>query len=218
MLKDRRRKVHPLPEALRDRLREIPRRVVVCRDRDRLYAAALAAARDLPVEPAAAEHLASCGRCRALYGTLESAFAEPPRRPSPTLLGRLRNIARPPGLPAWIADGRYAAAACFLLTLILTSLAGDSAAVFRDASTGLGSRAAVWAEAGGSHGRRMWSGLSAALAAGYQNGRKTIEDSGASARALLEETVRDLGSLVQPEKPAREGDNDDQSQPESDPA
>ncbi len=213
MLKDHR----PLPESLRARLKAIPRRVVVCRDRERLYAAARAAARGLEVEPAAAEHLASCRDCRTLYGTLSAAFAERPPAPTPGLFGRLKGIARGvEPLPAWIADGRWATAACLLLAVVLTAMAGDSAALFRDASSAVETRAATWTEVGENRGRQLWTGLSHRMAEGVAAGRQQIEDLGASCETLYHRAVRGVGSLVQPHRETEEeGDNDGRPDPES---
>ena len=225
MLKDPHRR--PLPESLRARLQAIPRRVVVCRDRERLYAAARAAAHGERPEPAAAEHLASCDRCRTLYGTLRAAFEETPPAPTPTLFDRLKGIARGvEPLPAWIADGRWATAACLLLAVVLTALAGDSAATFRDASSAVETRAAAWAETGESRGRQMWAGLSAGLSNGLAatsaTGRQAVDDLGESCRTLYRRAAESLGSLADLYRPSaterpsdREGDSDEESAPES---
>lgn len=225
MLKDPHRR--SLPESLRSRLQAIPRQVVVCRDRERLYAAARAAAHGQEPEPLAAEHLESCGRCRTLYGALKVAFAEVPPAPTPTLFDRLKGVARGlEPLPAWIADGRWATAACLLLSVVLTAVAGDSAAMFRDASSNLETRAAVWAESGESRGRQMWAGLSAGLsnglAATYETGRQTLDDLGESCQTLYHRAAESLGSLVNSYRPSPteqpsdpEGDSDEESAPES---
>ncbi len=215
MLKDTRRR--PLPATLRARLSSIPRRVVVCRDHERLYAAAVATARGRGAEPAAAEHLASCQPCRTLYGTLTVAFAERPPAPPATLIGRLKGIARGvEPLPAWVTDGRWATAACLLLAVVLTAMAGDSAALFRDASSNLETRATAWSEAGESRGRQLWDGFSSHLTASYESGRQQIEDFTASCETLYHRAVRSVGSLVHPDRePATEGDNDGKSEPES---
>ncbi len=185
MLKD---SCRPLPQALRRRLLDIPRHQVLCRDVDRLYRSALSGVRDSggnatgARDSAAERHLAECPRCRELYATLSGALTAS-RLPLPRrLAGRLSSIARavlPPKpsfgaaqqlLPIWIADTRYAAAACYLLAALALSLAGDASALFRDTTAKVGSRAGVWVDESEARGLEAWDATAAELT-------KSIDDS-----------------------------------------
>ncbi len=219
MLRDARQ---PLPGGLRQRLSAIPRQVVVCRDVDRLYAAARRQAFDGEMEPAAEAHLATCERCRTLYATLGSAFAEMQRPAPPRLAARLRHIGRHPEalLPVWVRDSRYAAAACFLLTVIMMSLAGDASARFRSTTETVSTQAATWTEAGEVRGRAVWGTFTAAVAAGYDDGRRRTEqgfdrsreqlrDAAESSERFVHDVIRDLESTWKHQQETdNEGDPD----------
>ena len=125
-----------LPEALGNRLREIPREFFLCRDMDRLWASYLAG--ELRTEEGARcrDHLGRCGRCRGLVQALQAARSEPVE-PSEELLGRLRGIPRSTGvphtvrppqrLPWWLLDLRYAGALCYTLSILAVALCGKPA-------------------------------------------------------------------------------------------
>lgn len=188
----------PMPARLRARLRAIPMQSITCRETDRLYAAARRKAAGGNTDETAAEHLESCDHCAALYGTLRSVFSEK-LPPAPRgLVERLKDIGRSPGqrLPIWIADTRYATAACILLTLLLSSFAGEAAAVLRGASETVSSHTAVWAEEGESRSRRMWNSTSGALQASYEKSREQLGSFAESCEELARGTIRDLGSLA----------------------
>lgn len=157
----------PLPNNLRQRLRDIPRREVTCRDEERLYRTALSRAvpERAECDPAAERHLATCARCGDLYGALHCAFISE-RRPLPSRLARrLESIARHPErlLPLWIRDTRYAAAACYLLSALTLALAEDASARFRQTTETVSTRAAVWADAGETRGAEAWDTVSSSL-------------------------------------------------------
>jgi hypothetical protein len=169
MLKDSPR---PMPAALRQRLRDIARSEVACRDVDRLYRAVRSRAWGGEAgDPGAERHLAECPRCAALYATLESAFAVR-RLPLPRrLAGNLAAIARHPQrfLPVWIADSRYAAAACYLLATLTLTLAGDASALLRDTTATVSSRAEAWVDETGARGRQTWDATAAKLGRGIED-------------------------------------------------
>ncbi len=220
----------PLPPALRRRLREIPRREVVCRDVERLYRATRARAwarRDCDTaargaaesegrgaaDRAAERHLASCARCRELYGTLASALAEA-RRPLPRrLASRLSAFARQPArrLPVWIVDARYAAAACYLLAAVTLALAGDASAVLRGTET-VSTKAQTWASAGETRSAEAWgavrSSLSRELGSGWHRARRYR----ATCERWLSDAVRAVGATTDELLPDRdrsvEGEDD----------
>ena len=208
----------PLPESLRGRLRTIPRQVVTCRDVERLYSAARRQAMEKGPEPAAAEHLETCERCATLYGALRSAISERLPQPSPRLFERLRNLARRPRqlLPVWIADARYATAACALVTVVLMSLAGDTSARFRDATDTVGLRASDWAQKGETRGRRAWESLADAVQDEARQSRRGIEKLEESTRQFVREAIRDLESLASfTQKPNNGGKSDGPSESDS---
>lgn len=201
----------PLPESLRDRLKEIPRRVVVCRDHDRLYRAARDRARGAAPDAAAVEHLDRCPACAAVYGALESAFAEELPCPSPKLGACLRVIGRRPELrmPPWIGDSRVATAACLLLAVFLTALADDAAALLGDTAGKVGTHASSWAAKGGDQGRRMWSSLAGALDRKYHESQERLQGFGESCEELYRETVRTFGALAPNDPPTPDGGTSD---------
>ena len=170
MLKAARR---PMPATLRQRLRDIPRREVLCRDVDRLYRAVRARVWDgAAIAPGVEHHLAECPRCAGIYATLASAF-EARRLPLPRRLASdLVAIVRHPGrfVPLWVADSRYAAAACYLLAALTLSLAGDASALLRETTATVSSRARVWVDESGARGRRTWDAAAEKLGRGIEDG------------------------------------------------
>jgi hypothetical protein len=189
----------PLPASLRSRLRSIPQQVATCRDVDRLYAAARRRAAGRPPEPATAAHLAACDRCRTLYGTLESAFSERLPPPPPGLVAALKEIVRRPErlLPQWIAEPRLATAACILMTVLLSSMAADAAALFRDAGDAVSAQAAEWAEEGQSRSHRMWQSTVTAITTSHATSRERLAGFAESCQTFFDETVRIFGSITQ---------------------
>ncbi len=169
-----------MPDALRRRLRDIPRQQVLCRDVDRLYRHVRARAwagddADAAVDTAAERHLAECPSCRRLYATLASAF-NPRPMPLPRRLARsLRQVARHPErlLPIWIADTRYAAAACYLLATLGLSLAGDASALLRDTGATVSLQAQVWVDEGEARGLAALTTAATTVGKGVDDGWKT---------------------------------------------
>ena len=198
----------PLPDGLRRRLRDIPRREVVCRDVERLYRAALSRARgdaesgDGGVE----KHLSSCAHCRELYDTLFSAFSAA-RRPLPGRLSRrLAAIARHPEqlVPIWISDTRYAAAACYLLAALALSLAGDASALFDGTTRAVSSKAAVWADAGEARGLETWDTVTSTLGKGLDTGWKKARGYGAAGERLFADALETIEARTNQLIPDRE--------------
>ncbi len=170
-----------MPDALRQRLRDIPRQEVLCRDVDRLYrhvrARAWAGGDADAADTAAERHLAECPSCRRLYATLASAF-NPRPMPLPRRLARsLRQVARHPErlLPIWIADTRYAAAACYLLATLGLSLAGDASALLRDTGATVSSQAQVWVDEGEARGLEAWEAAEATVGKKVDDGWKAAD-------------------------------------------
>ncbi len=217
MLKDSRR---PLPKALRQRLRDIPRHEVLCRDIDRLYRAARTrawAADQAAGDAGADRHLAECPRCRQLYATVSSAFAVQPL-PLPQRLARnLRSVARHPErlLPIWIADTRYAAAACYLLAALALSLAGEASALLRDTTSAVSSKAQVWVDEGEARGLETWDTAAAALNKEVDDGWSQAARYGASCQRFFIDVFKTLETTTRELIPGRdrpvEGDQDGRS-------
>ncbi|MEM7585563.1 MAG: hypothetical protein AAF560_19390 [Acidobacteriota bacterium] len=195
----------PMSARLRDRLREIPRHEVTCRDVERLYREAKrqagAATEDREPDPASAQHLASCERCRVTYGTLQCAF-EPERLAMPTRLARrLGEIAKRPErlVPVWISDTRYAAAACYLVATLTLAVTDNASAVLSEATQNMTSRVSVWAAAGEDRGNRVWVAATAPLERGLAEGWNRFDSyreagsrwAGDAYRAI-EDTTREL--------------------------
>ncbi len=220
MMKDPRR---PMSQALRQRLRDIPRREVLCRDVDRLYrfARARARARQDPTgssvrDGAAERHLDECSRCRELYATLTTAF-EVRRLPLPQRLAlNLRQVARQPErlLPIWIADTRYAAAACYLLAALTLSLAGDASALFRDTTQVVSSKAVNWVDRGETRGLEVWHATATTVRREVGDGWEEISRYGASTEKFLANVYQTLETrtleLIPGDVPV-EGDSDARS-------
>ncbi len=202
MLRDSRHR--PLPQGLRRRLLDIPRREVLCRDVDRLYRTALARARSgnggntIDAAAGAAErHLAECPRCREIYATLSSALAVRrlplPRHMAARLSSIARAVSRPSAtfggtgqfLPVWITDTRYAAAACYLLAALALSLAGDASALLRDTTVSVSSRAQVWVDENEARGLEAWDATAAKLEEGVDDGWNRLMRYGASSERFF---------------------------------
>ncbi len=219
MLKDSRR---PMPAGLRRRLRDIPRRQVLCRDVDRLYHATRSRAwGGDSSDPGAERHLAECPRCAALYATLAAAFV-PRRLPLPRrLAGELTAIARHPEryLPVWIADSRYAAAACYVLAALILSLAGDASALLRETTVAVSSRTQVWVGENEARGRRTWDATAKKLGGGIEDaaaaGWRRAERYGAACERFLTGATKSVADSTLKLIPGRErpveGDQDDRS-------
>ncbi len=210
----------PLPEALRQRLQEIPRREAVCRDVERLYRATLRRARSASGHDAARRdaavdrHLESCARCREVYGTLFLALAEA-RRPLPArLASRLSALARKPEtrLPLWIADVRYAAAVCYLVAALALGFAGDASALLRGATDAVGSKAQEWTASGESRGLEAWSTVRSQVGSGVGAGWHHLRRYGHLCERWLSDARRALGDSTRELLPDRdrsvEGEND----------
>lgn len=118
----------PLPPALRARLGAIPEQELLCRDVDGLWAPWLAGRlAGKPEESQVREHLEGCRRCRSLCGVLAEARQDVQPLPA-TLAVRLRGLTDTrPALPWWIADTRFAVAACYLLAACVALMAGAAA-------------------------------------------------------------------------------------------
>lgn len=219
MLKEPRR---PMPDGLRQRLRSIPSQEVLCRDVDRLYRTARARAfagdgAEVAVDAAAERHLEACPRCHELYATLACAF-NLRRLPLPRRLARgLRQVARHPErlLPIWIADTRYAAAACYLLAAMALSLAGDASALFRDTSAAVGSKAQVWVDEGEARGLEAWRSTAASVDRKVDDGWQTATRYGASCESFFIDVFKTVETTTRQLIPGRqrpvEGDHDGRS-------
>ncbi len=220
MMKDPRR---PMPQTLRQRLRDIPRHEVLCRDVDRLYRLARTRARAAEEQDsatardtAAERHLNECPRCRELYATLTAAL-EVRRLPMPRRLAHsLRKIARQPErlLPVWIADTRYAAAACYLVAALTLSLASDASALFRDTTQAVSSKAVTWVDRGETRGLEVWHATTATVRREVGDGWSKVSRYGASSEKFLAEVYQTLETrtleLIPGESPV-EGDSDERS-------
>ena len=212
----------PLPEGLRQRLRDIPRREVPCRELDRLYRATLSRARaaggaSTARDPAAEKHLWQCPRCRELYTTLASAFAVRRRSLPKRLVGDLRAIARRPRrlVPIWIADARYAAAACYLLAALGLSVAGEASALLRETTAKVSDRAQVWVDESEVRGREAWDATAAKLGRGIDDGWSRAARYGTACEEFFADTFAKIASSTQELIPGRDrpvqGDRDDGS-------
>lgn len=212
----------PMPDGLRQRLRDIPRREVLCRDVDRLYRAARTRAwagdeTECAVDAPAERHLAECPHCRPLYATLSSAFNPRPLPLPRRLAENLRQVARHPErlLPIWIADTRYAAAACYLLAALALSLAGDASALFRDTSATVGSKAQMWVDEGEARGLKAWETAAATLGREVDDGWKAAVRYGASCERFFVDVFKTLETTTREWIPGHdrpvEGDRDGRS-------
>ncbi len=197
----------PLPDGLKSRLKAIPRQVMACRETDLLYRAARRQAAGQATEPVVTEHLQTCSRCRSLFETLLGAFSERPSPlPSP-LTTRLRRIARRPPRrsPDWIAEPRLAAAACILMTVVLSSMATDAVAMLRDAGGTVSAQAAEWTEEGSVRGRQMWKKTAAATISSYEISRQQLTGFVESCGAFYNDTIRAFGSITNREDETSDG-------------
>jgi hypothetical protein len=188
-----------MPAELGARLRALPTRGSVgrrpaCGDVDRLFAGARATARGGAGEPGLAAHLAECDRCRRLHAAVADAFAETPPTPPPGLLARLRAVARrsrpSAALPAWLADGRWTAAACVLLTVLVTSVAGDASAHFQETTAAVSTQATEWADEGRSRGIDFWQELDDRFREGYVQGRELATSAAERLRNEIQDYLR----------------------------
>lgn len=203
----------PLPGALRHRLLAIPRREMTCREHDRLYRAALERSGHRPADAtergageAAERHLASCARCRELCETLESAFAAEPVPAPNKLLRRLSALARHPEqlLPWWIRDGRYAAAACYLVAALALTLAEDASAVLRSTTAAVSTRAQQLTTAGEDRSVEAWYSFSESLNRGWGESRLRAERYAATGERWLEGAKTAIESKARELIPDRE--------------
>ena len=191
-----------LPTGLASRLRSIPENTVLCRDVDRLYRASRrrAAGDSDPatLDRAALDHLASCSRCRKLYGVLESALLETPLPLPDTLEPRLVAVQRanPWVPPGWIRDVRYAAAACLLLAATLSFAVGDASAAFQRARSTLNEHTVNLVEVGEERRETTWKRITQDMAElseeAYVQGRQGLHRFNASWRELTHLALREL--------------------------
>ena len=100
--------------------------------------------------------------------------------------------------------------------VLLSSIAGDAAAMFRDATGTVSAKAAVWAEESESRSRRMWASTSGAFHSTYEKSREQLGDFAESCGVLFEETIYNLRSLTQFDTKKTDGGKPD-GKPESDP-
>lgn len=181
----------PLPGRLRERLLAIPgaqgARPVGCGDVERLYETTLARAWEGEPDPAVDEHLAACGRCRALYGALEAAFRAPRRRLPRALARRLRGLAERPRVPLFARDGRLAVAASAILTASLLFFISDPVSVLYTTTTLVSSRATELAAAGEERGQALWETLADEIETRYERGRELLAEHGGAYRELWQE-------------------------------
>ncbi len=211
----------PMPNALRQRLRDIPKQEVLCRDVERLYRAArtraFAGTAEVAIDAPAERHLEACPSCRQLYATLASAFNLRPL-PLPHRLARgLRAITRHPErlLPIWIADTRYAAAACYLLAALALSLAGEASALFRDTSATVSSKAQVWVDESEARGNEAWKATTATFSRGVDDGWHTATRYGVACEKFFTSVFKAVETTTRELIPGRErpveGDPDGRS-------
>ncbi len=195
----------PMPAGLRSRLRNIPQLEVTCRDVERLYREARRRA-GAPTEhadrdSASEQHLATCERCREVYGTLQCAF-EPERLTIPVRLARrLTDIAQHPErlIPLWISDTRYAAAACYLLATMTLAVADDASALLRGTTESVSSRVGIWATTGEAQRARAWDTVTSSIEnrlEGSWNRALSYREAGerwvSDAYRSIEDTTREL--------------------------
>ncbi|MCP3960955.1 MAG: hypothetical protein GY719_24175 [bacterium] len=215
----------PLPVALRQRLRDIPRHAVTCRHVERLYRETLSRARPGLGEhvtagehdPAAVEHLASCERCREVYATIGDALVAE-RLPLPARLARsLSSIARHPErlVPVWVSDTRYAAAACYLLAALTLTLTGDAAALLRGTTESVNSQVEVWARKSEAQSVETWDTVSSKLEHGVGAGWGKVIDYGTNCEKLFFDAIGAIEAKTDELIPDRdrsvEGEKDDRS-------
>jgi len=186
-----------MPAALAARLRTLPGsegQRAACDDVDRLFAGARATARGGEGAPGLAAHLAACDRCRRLHAAVAVAFAETPPAAPPDLFARLCAVARrsrpPAALPAWLADGRWTAAACVLLAVLVTSVAGDASAHFQETTAVVSSRATEWADEGKNRGVDFWQELDDRFREGYVQGRERATNAAERLRNEIQDYLR----------------------------
>ncbi len=156
----------PLPAALADRLRQIPRRAARCVQQQRLYRAARAAARgELPTAEVV-DHLEHCGRCRDLYDTLVTALVPRRFRLPESLAQRLSALARRPPRTQ-TPDLWQGLAACCLLTLGLMAAAPELAEPLGTQARQARTQAVGWVASGSDVGHRTWRSFSGGIGAAY---------------------------------------------------
>lgn len=177
----------PLPARLRERLLAIPGERVLCRDVDRLYRAARRRVHGGEADAQALGHLASCERCRTLYGVLDAAFRDPSRPLPRGLVARLKAIVTAPRLPLLARDVRLAAAASAMLAAMLLLVVGNPAALFRSKVDEASARAVVLAEAGEASGQAILEKLADGFETRYERGREALRDGGRAYERLLDE-------------------------------
>ncbi|MEM7353549.1 MAG: hypothetical protein AAF657_22315 [Acidobacteriota bacterium] len=215
----------PMSLRLRERLRDIPRHEVTCRDEDRLYRATRRAAQRGEVpwndgekspssapdadadDHAARHHLRTCSRCRDLYGTLYCAMVPEHQPMSQRLARRIGSIARHPErlLPPWIRDTRYAAAACYLLASLTLALADDASAIFSRTTAKVSPKAIVWTESGEARGTDAWNTMSSTLSGELSEGWHRVQHYSERGERLLLDALRATLDTTQQLIPGPEG-------------
>lgn len=185
----------PLPAGLAARLRAIPEVALGCDDVERLYAATERAARCGTADLAAERHLAGCARCREIYRALATGFRLLPVPLPARLRFRLAALRRPQHraqlrpLPIWIADLRFAAAACALLTTVSVSALGRPIELLERADR-LGRRAVVWQQEGERGGLQAWGRVATPLETALTQGKESLGTYGRMWEQLFDDSAR----------------------------
>lgn len=193
-LLDAARHERPMPAALAERLRAIPRERAVCRDVDRLFGAARARARGGPADAAAVAHLKTCARCETIYGAIAAAIRDAAREhPLPArLLDGLRGLARRRPVPRIFGelDLRWALAASVMMGILLQPLAADAGIWVRQARHGAGARAVALVDGSGDGAEAAIGGLRRLAKTGYDAGSERLVAYGATWKELYDKSRR----------------------------
>jgi len=83
------------------------------------------------------------------------------------------------------------------VTLLLSSMAADAAALFRDAGGAVGARASAWVEEGQTRGAKMWQTTAAATSSTYETSRERLASFAKSSETFFDQTVRIFGSITE---------------------
>jgi hypothetical protein len=188
----------PLPPGLAHRLQQIPDHEIACGHVARLYPSW--SQRTQGKDKAVLRHLATCSRCRALFGGLELAFTKP-QQPLPTALAqRLRAIARQPArvLPWWVRDQRFAWVASCLFTAFLLLPAASAPDRVRHHADLARNRVSVWVDRQQAEGAQRLAQWSADVASGFTHGREKLDLHRRSYTRLFGATVELLSDLEFP--------------------
>ncbi|MCG8457969.1 MAG: hypothetical protein MI919_16965 [Holophagales bacterium] len=90
------------------------------------------------------------------------------------------------GLPTWLADGRYATAACALLTALLTLAAGDVSARFQETTSAVTTHSRNWKAQGSSTAGDLWVRARSEARNLWQVGKHSVETWIGSAEKALD--------------------------------